>query len=236
MIGTLVWNTEILRTRGEKHRPSQSRPAPHGSALLSSTHAPIPHLTKLLSFHQGLSPPKLGSNLTQRLRASTGQSRDIHTKAVPSSPWQAEFPFVFDLHKSWKEHREFPGILHPPSANATILHNQAHLAKREINAGVTPSPQLQAACSRLLPRLGSNSVSTWYLVISSYSILSPSPCLMTLAILLLSPCPLSRSRISYRPIRSQTFNVATVDLEILILLTQCLECWTHRQKSLMPSL
>lgn len=179
-------------------------------------------------------PRSLGSNLTQRLRASPGQSRDTHAKAIPSSPWQAELPFVFDLHKSWKEHREFPGILHPPSANATILHNQAHLAKREINAGVTPLPQLQAACSLLLPRLGSNSVSTWYLVIGSYPILSPSPCLMTLAILLLSPCPLSHSRISYSPIRSQTFNVATVDLEILILPTQRPECWNHRQKPLCP--
>lgn len=59
-------------------------------------------------------------------------------------------------------------------------------------------------------------------------------CLTTLAILLLSPCPLSHSRISYRPIQSQTFNVATVDLEILILPTQRPECWNQRQKSLCP--
>lgn len=27
-------------------------------------------------------------------------------------------PFVFNFHKGWREHRGFPGILHPPYSNA----------------------------------------------------------------------------------------------------------------------
>lgn len=130
-----------------ERRATQTYTELPGSATLSPTHAPIPHLAKLLSFQQGL------GQIAPETETSPGQSRETHAQAVPSSPWQAELPFVSDLHRSWKEHREFPGILHPPSANANILHNQAHLAKREISARVTLSPQLQAARSMLLPRL-----------------------------------------------------------------------------------
>lgn len=60
-------------------------------------------------------------------------------------------PFVFNFHKGWREHRGFPGVLHPPYSKANIFHNQAPLPALELNPGAALPTQLQAA--RSLPLL-----------------------------------------------------------------------------------
>lgn len=113
MIGTLLWRTEILRTRRGAAQTSTEPPsvtigaAQHCSP--SSNPSSNTHLPTLLSFQRRLGSTKLATDPTQRLRARPGQSGDTHAKAVPSSPWQSTRPFVFDVHRSWKEHESSRG-------------------------------------------------------------------------------------------------------------------------------